>query len=102
MLGRKDTLRMAVVACVLAVSGWQLAALKTAAGGTSGTNGFHEVSAFLDHLAGYLMYLAIPAGALGIIAAGGALMVGNPQGASWLAKVAVGVGVVLCARGILA
>lgn len=101
MLGRKDTLRMAVVACVVAVSGWQLAALKTAAGGTSGQNGFANVSTFLDHLATYLIYLAIPAGTLGLIAAGGMLLAGNPQGSSTLAKVAVGVGVVLLSKGIL-
>lgn len=78
-----------------------LAALKTAAGGTSGTNGFHEVSRFLDNLATYVMYLAIPLGALGLIAAGGMLIGGNPQGSSMLAKTAVGVGIVLLAKGIM-
>lgn len=93
---------MVVLAVVVAVSGWQLAALKTAAGGTSGTNGFHELSSFLDKLASYVIYLAIPAGALGLIAAGGMLMAGNPNGSSWLAKVAAGVGIVLLAKGIMA
>jgi hypothetical protein len=102
MLKSKDNRRVAVMAVVLAVSGWQLAALKTAAGGVSGTNGFANVSAFLDHLATYVIYLAIPAGALGLIAAGGMLMAGNPAGSSTLAKVAVGVGVVLLAKGIMA
>lgn len=78
-----------------------LAALKTAAGGTSGSNGFHEVTSFLDHLATYVIYLAIPAGALGLIAAGGMLIAGNSEGTSWLARTAVGVGIVLLAKGIM-
>lgn len=90
------------MALVVACSGWQLAALKTAAGGTSGANGFSNVAAFLDHLAGYLMYLAVPAGALGLIAAGGMLLAGNPNGSATLAKVAAGVGIILLSRGILA
>lgn len=102
MLNLKDSGRVAVVGCVLAVSGWQLAALKTAAGGTSGSNGFHDVSEFLDKLGTYVIYLAIPAGALGLIAAGGALIVGNPNGASMLAKVALGVGICLLAKGLVA
>lgn len=77
-------------------------ALKTAAGGTAGTNGFHEVSGFLDNLATYVMYLAIPAGALGLIAAGGMLIAGNQDGSTWLARTAVGVGIVLLAKGIMA
>ena len=79
-----------------------LAALKTAAGGPSGTNGFSEVSRFLDTLATYLIFLAIPLGALGIIAAGGMLLSGNSEGTSWLAKTAVGVGIILLAKGIMA
>jgi TrbC/VIRB2 pilin len=78
-----------------------LAALKTAAGGVSGQNGFADVSAFLDHLATYLIYLAIPAGVLGLIAAGGMMITGNPDGQSWLARTAVGVGIVLLSKGIL-
>lgn len=77
-------------------------ALKTAAGGTSGSNGFHEVAAFLDHLATYLILLAIPAGVLGLIAAGGMLMAGDQNGSSVLAKVAVGVGIIILAKGIMA
>lgn len=89
---------LAAVACV-----GQLAALKAAAGGgPGGHNGFHDVSSYLDNLIGYVMWLAIPAGALGLIAAGGMLMAGNPDGSSWLAKTAVGVGIVLLARGIMA
>lgn len=78
-----------------------IAALRTAAGGTSGRNGFADVSQFLDNLATYLIYLAIPLGALGLIAAGGMLISGNPEGTSWLAKTAVGVGIVLLAKGIM-
>lgn len=86
-----------LVACVA-----PMAALRTAAGGTSGQNGFADVTKFLDTLATYVTYLAIPGGALALIAAGGMLMAGNPQGTSWLAKTAVGVGIILLAKGIMA
>src|SRR5215212_8504475 len=85
-----------VVATVVACSS-QMSALRTAAGGTSGTNGFADVSRFLDNLATYIIYLAIPAGALGLIAAGGMLIAGNPDGTTWLARTAIGVGIVLLA-----
>ena len=96
-LGRGATLAAVAAACTA-----PMAALKTAAGGTSGTNGFADVSKFLDNLATYVIYLAIPAGALAIIAAGGMLIAGNPSGTTWLARAAVGVGIVLLAKGIMA
>jgi hypothetical protein len=86
----------------LAACAAPMAALRTAAGGTSGTDGFREVSRFLDNLATYVTYLAIPLGALALIAAGGMLIAGNPDGQSWIAKTAVGVGIVLLAKGIMA
>jgi hypothetical protein len=79
-----------------------IAALKTAAGGTSGQDGFANVAAFLDHLATYCIWLAIPLGTLGLIVAGGMLLSGNQEGSSMLAKVALGVGIVLLAKGIMA
>jgi hypothetical protein len=91
-----------VLALIVAASTASLGALRTAAGGTSGTNGFAEVSRFLDNLATYLIYLAIPGGALGLIASGGMLLAGNPEGPKWLARSAIGVGVVLLAKGIMA
>jgi hypothetical protein len=94
--GRGLTLAATVAACTV-----PMAALRTAAGGTSGTNGFQDVSRFLDNLATYVIYLAIPAGALGLIAAGGMLIAGNPAGTTWLARTAVGVGIVLLAKGIM-
>jgi hypothetical protein len=78
-----------------------MSALKTAAGGTSGTNGFADVAKFLDTLCTYVIFLAIPAGVLGLIAAGGMLISGNPEGQSWLARTAVGVGIVLLSKGIM-
>ena len=90
------------LAVIVAATSASLSALKTAAGGTDGTNGFHDVSTFLDNLATYMIYLAIPGGALGIIASGGMLIAGNPDGPKWLARTAVGVGVVLLAKGIMA
>jgi hypothetical protein len=91
------TLAVTVAACTV-----QLGALRTAAGGTSGANGFADVSRFLDNLATYVIYLAIPAGALALIAAGGMLIGGNPSGTTWLARTAIGVGIVLLAKGIMA
>lgn len=90
-----------VMGSILAIALTPMYALRTAAGGTSGSNGFADVSKFLDNLATYVIYLAIPAGALGLIAAGGMLIAGNPDGTSWLARTAVGVGIVLLAKGIM-
>jgi hypothetical protein len=90
------------LAAIVTACAAPMAALRTAAGGTSGTNGFADVSRFLDNLATYVIYLAIPAGALGLIAAGGMLIAGNPDGTTWLARTAVGVGIVLLAKGIMA
>ncbi|MEA2139878.1 MAG: hypothetical protein QOG56_3028 [Solirubrobacteraceae bacterium] len=92
---------LAMVAIVAACAPL-MGALRTAAGGTSGANGFADVSRFLDNLATYVIYLAIPAGALALIAAGGMLIGGNPSGTTWLARTAVGVGIVLLAKGIMA
>lgn len=96
-LGRGLTLAAMTAACTA-----PMAALRKAAGGTSGTNGFADVSRFLDNLATYVIYLAIPAGALALIAAGGMLIAGNPDGTTWLARTAFGVGIVLLAKGIMA
>jgi hypothetical protein len=94
--------RGATLVAMMAAATAPMAALRTAAGGTSGSNGFADVSKFLDNLATYVIYLAIPAGALGLIAAGGMLIAGNPDGTTWLARTAVGVGIVLLAKGIMA
>ena len=96
-LGRGAMPAAMVAACIT-----PMAALRTAAGGTSGANGFQDVSRFLDTLATYLIWLAIPLGALGLIAAGGMLIAGNPDGTTWMVRTAVGVGVVLLAKGIMA
>lgn len=94
--------RSTTLVAMMAASTAPMAALRTAAGGTSGTNGFADVSRFLDNLATYVIYLAIPAGALALIAAGGMLIAGNPDGTTWLARTAIGVGIVLLAKGIMA
>lgn len=94
--------RCLTLAATVAAGAAPISALRTAAGGTSGTNGFADVSRFLDNLATYVIYLAIPAGALALIAAGGMLIGGNPSGTTWLARAAVGVGIVLLAKGIMA
>ncbi|MGH2942063.1 MAG: hypothetical protein ACRDLN_04725 [Solirubrobacteraceae bacterium] len=90
------------LAAAVAASAGPMAALRTAAGGTSGTNGFADVSRFLDNLATYLIWLAIPLGALGLIAAGGMLISGNPSGTTLMVRTAMGVGIVLLAKGIMA
>jgi TrbC/VIRB2 pilin len=90
------------LSAAVAVSAAPMAALRTAAGGTSGSNGFAEVSRFLDNLATYLIWLAIPLGALGLIAAGGMLISGNPSGTTLMVRTAMGVGIVLLAKGIMA
>jgi TrbC/VIRB2 pilin len=87
---------------MLGASSASLSALRTAAGGTSGSNGFADVAKFLDNIATYLIYLAIPGGALGLIAAGGMLISGSPDGPKWLARTGIGVGIVLLAKGIMA
>jgi hypothetical protein len=94
--------RAATLVAIGAACTAPMAALRTAAGGTSGTNGFADVSRFLDNLATYVIYLAIPFGALALIAAGGMLIAGNPDGTTWLARTAIGVGIVLLAKGIMA
>jgi len=94
--------KASVLALIVAASNASLSALRTAAGGTSGTSGLHDVANFLDNLATYLIYLAIPGGALGLIASGGMLIAGNPEAPKWLTRSAVGVGVVLLAKGIMA
>jgi hypothetical protein len=94
--------RASSLALIAAIAGTSLSALKAAAGGTSGTNGFASVATFLDNLATYLIYLAIPGGALGLIAGSGMLIAGNPDGPKWLARTAMGVGIALCCKGIMA
>src|SRR4051812_9438404 len=90
------------LALILAASSASLSALKTAAGGTGGANGFPDVSAFFGNLPPPMIYLPIPGGALGLIAGGGMLIAGNPDGPKWLTRTAIGVGVVLLAKGIMA
>jgi hypothetical protein len=93
--------RASFLVLIVAASSASLSALRTAAGGTSGQNGFADVARFLDNLATYLIYLAIPGGALGLIAGGGMLIAGNPDAPKWLSRSAIGVGVVLLAKGIM-
>lgn len=98
----KKAAAIAVALLLATVAAPQMAALKTAAGGPTGTNGFVDVSTFLDHLATYLIWLAIPAASLGIIAGGGMMIAGNSDGPTWIARSAIGFGIVLLAKGIMA
>ena len=93
------------LAIVIALSNLSVAALKTAAGpgnAPSGTNGFDDAVKFLDNIATYLIYIAIPGGALGLIAGGGMLMAGSPEGPKWITRTVIGVGVVLLSKGLTA
>lgn len=79
------------------------AALETAAGGKgSGAGGFADFVNFLNNLATYLVYVGAAAGVLGIIASGGMLIAGSPEGGKWLVRTVLGVGIVLLAKGIMA
>ena len=79
------------------------AALETAAGGSGkGTGGFTGFVTFLDNVATYLVYVGAAAGVLGLIASGGMLIAGSPEGGKWLTRTVIGVGIVLLAKGIMA
>lgn len=94
--------KTAALAAVLALSNLTLAALSTAAGPAGGTSGFANVATFLNNLSTYLIYLAIPGGTIGLIVGGALLWSGSPDGPKWLAKTALGVGIVLLSKGIMA
>jgi len=78
------------------------AALQAAAGGNKGSGGFAGLVNFVNKLATDLVFVAAAAGVLGIIAGGGMLIVGSPEGGKWLARTAIGVAIVLTAKGIMA
>ena len=103
LLSRREWKAWAATAVLVVGVSAPMSALRTAAGGNpSGSNGFADVSRFLDNLATYAIWLALPAGALGLIAAGGMLITGNQDGSTWLVRTAIGVGIVLLAKGIMA
>jgi hypothetical protein len=79
------------------------AALQTAAGGGgTGSGGFSGFVSFLDNVATYLVFVGAAAGVLGLIASGGMLIAGSPEGSKWLTRTVLGVGIVLLAKGIMA
>ena len=79
------------------------AALETAAGGAGkGSGGFTGFVSFLDNVATYLVFVGAAAGVLGLIASGGMLIAGSPEGGKWLTRTVIGVGIVLLAKGIMA
>jgi hypothetical protein len=92
----------AALAAVLTLSNVTVGALSTAAGPPGGTSGFATVASYLNNIATYLIYLAIPGGAIGFIVGGFMLFGGSPDGPKWLGRTAIGVGVVLLSKGIMA
>jgi hypothetical protein len=94
--------KTAALAAVLAFSNLILGALQTAAGPPGGTNGFAGVVNFGNNIATYLIYLAIPAGVIGLIVGGLMLIGGSPDGPKWLARTGIGVGIVLLSKGVMA
>jgi hypothetical protein len=94
--------KTAALAAVLAFSNLTLGALATAAGRPTGTSGFANVATFLNNVATYLIYLAVPAGVIGGIVGGIMLIAGSPDGPKWLARTGIGVGVVLLSKGLMA
>jgi hypothetical protein len=79
------------------------AALKSAAGGgSSGSGGFGALGNFMDHITTYLIWLAVPAAGLGIVAGGGMLLAGSPRAQRVLALTAIGFAIVVTAKGLVA
>jgi TrbC/VIRB2 pilin len=100
---RRHILIVLTLAPVLAGPKLVVAALETAAGGGgNGSGGFSGFVSFLDNVATYLVYVGAAAGVLGLIAAGGMLIAGSPEGGKWLTRTVIGVGIVLLAKGIMA
>jgi hypothetical protein len=77
------------------------AALKSAAGASSGSGGFANVVSYADKLATDLIPLAVPLAVLGAIVCGFMYMGGKPEAQSWAVRVAIGFIVVVAAKGII-
>jgi len=86
----------------LAVPELAEAALKNAAGGSSGEGGFATLTRYLDRLASYLIPVGGAGAVLGLIAGGFMFMAGNPGAQRVLGYVAVGVVIVLASKGLAA
>lgn len=105
---RASRTELAVVLVVLALvvlvhPGPAHAALKSAAGGgSSGSGGFGALGNFMDNITTYLIWLAIPAAGLGIVAGGGMLIAGSPRASRVLALVGIGFAIVVTAKGLVA
>jgi hypothetical protein len=76
------------------------AALRGAAGGSTGSGGFGALISYADKLSTYLIALAVPGAVLGAIAVGFLFMKGDPNAVGWAGRLAVGFIVVVGAKGI--
>ena len=80
-----------------------LAALRSAAGGgAAGGGGFSALGDFMDRITTYLIWLAVPAAGLGVVAGGAMLIAGSPRATRVLALTAVGFAIVVTAKGLAA
>jgi hypothetical protein len=81
---------VALLAAVLAT--WQLAALKTAAGGgPKGQNGFDAFVKFLDNITTYGIYVGVGVGTLGLLVGFIRYAGGDADGTKWLGYSALGI-----------
>jgi hypothetical protein len=93
------------VACVVTVApdpDTAEAALRGAAGGGGGRGGFARLSSYMDHLASYLIALAVPLAVLGLIYGGALFISGSPKAGQVLGYVAVGFILVVASKGLAA
>ena len=76
------------------------AALRSAAGGSTGSGGFTSLISYADKIGTYLIALAVPAAVLGAIMVGFLFIKGDPNAMSWAGRLALGFIIVVGAKGI--
>lgn len=103
---RPGALLYAVLVCAVAATARPeiaSAALRSAAGGgNAGKGGFSALGDFMDQITTYLIWLAVPAAGLGVVAGGAMLIAGSPRASRVLALTAVGFAIVVTAKGLAA
>ena len=92
---------IALVGCAVAPEAAE-AALRGAAGGADSAGGFARLVQFLDRLATYAIPVGVAFGVLGVIWGGILFITGDSRAGRVLAFVAIGVGLVMLAKPIVA
>jgi hypothetical protein len=92
----------AVAVVGVALFGPELAALRNAAGGTGGGNGFARFVTFINRLVDFLIPVGAAFGVLGVWWGGALLIRGDARAGGVLTGVALGLAVVLLAKPIAA